>query len=535
MATLEEQVSKARAAGYDDAAITQHLAAVPEYRSKVSAALAAGYSPGDIIGHLSGGVAPPSAGDEAGRIPGQSAKAPAADHLPTPNAPTAWGERLRGAIEAVPALVSGAVMAPASMIAGRNLGYEPRTEAGQYYTQKVANALGQIGPLPELMGFGMMAPATTRQAGQAVGNELAMAREAAQPVTNALSQAAGTVTSIPGKLVSPRLQQAVGAGLTGEQTFVPNMRGQASPTQFLETAKQGLVNMQDARAQAYQNAKTGWAADKTKLDFAPIDEAFTKLDASLKENGHSKIGTAEQAKVEEVRKVLDEWRADSTVHDAVGLDALKRRISAIYPDSPAQAQAQRIITGTADAIGKTIVKQAPGYADAMKAYSEETEALRDITQALSLGDKTAKDTAIRKLQALMKDTSAAGKYRREMLDQLQSAGGVNLAPALAGQASSNLLPGGLAARLGGGGVGTAAVLAHNPTLLAALPFLSPRLTGEAAYGAGQMARGAGKAATQARLAMSGVGDFRMTPEQAAMLPYLNRDTPPQQQQNSLAQ
>lgn len=52
MTTIQDQIAQAKAAGYDDAAITKHLSGLPEYSGKVKTALDAGYAPSDILGYL---------------------------------------------------------------------------------------------------------------------------------------------------------------------------------------------------------------------------------------------------------------------------------------------------------------------------------------------------------------------------------------------------------------------------------------------------------------------------------------------------
>ena len=52
MADIQSQISQARSAGYDDAAIAQHLGSMPDYSNKVKTALSAGYAPSDIISFL---------------------------------------------------------------------------------------------------------------------------------------------------------------------------------------------------------------------------------------------------------------------------------------------------------------------------------------------------------------------------------------------------------------------------------------------------------------------------------------------------
>ena len=66
MAEIQERITAAKQAGYDDAAITQHLLTMPEYRGKVQTALDAGYKPNEILTYLS----PPPASPGTEVLPG---------------------------------------------------------------------------------------------------------------------------------------------------------------------------------------------------------------------------------------------------------------------------------------------------------------------------------------------------------------------------------------------------------------------------------------------------------------------------------
>lgn len=54
MATIQDQIATARAAGYSDSDISAKLSTMPGYDDKIKAATGAGYSPSDIVSHLSG-------------------------------------------------------------------------------------------------------------------------------------------------------------------------------------------------------------------------------------------------------------------------------------------------------------------------------------------------------------------------------------------------------------------------------------------------------------------------------------------------
>ena len=64
MADIQAQISEARKAGYDDAAIAAHLTGMPEYGSKMKTALDAGYKPTEILSYLT-----PSAKAPVSEIP----------------------------------------------------------------------------------------------------------------------------------------------------------------------------------------------------------------------------------------------------------------------------------------------------------------------------------------------------------------------------------------------------------------------------------------------------------------------------------
>ena len=341
-----------------------------------------------------------------------------------------------------------------------------------------------------------------------------------QKVTNALTQArekiagssAGVAATAVGSLAGKApaaFSEAYKAGKAGETSFLENLRGKASPDELLATVKEGVDKIRADNSAAYKNAKTGWAADKTPLDFNQIDQAYKNVIDSLEVNGKSRIGKTERGTVEEIGAVLDEWRNDPNARTALDLDALKQRIDAIYPDSPKHTQAQRAVTDVRNAVKDAIVAQAPDYAQAMKSYDTQMSLLRDVTKALGTSDKIAKETAINKVMMTLKSTPSA-EFRRQLVDVLQQQGGVNIMPAVAGQELSQFIPtSGVGRAVAGGGL-TAAYYLHHPELAAILPFTSPRLMGEAFYKMGQ-ASGAGGRAVNAL--------SNMTPGQAAYAGY----------------
>jgi hypothetical protein len=126
----------------------------------------------------------------------------------------------------------------------------------------------------------------------------------------------------------------------------------------------------------------------------------------------------------------------------------------------------------------------------MQAYSEATDLIREIEKTLSQGKNASVDTQMRKLQSVMRNNVNTNYGQRmSLVKQLEEAGGREMMPALAGQALSNYAPRGLQ---GASSVPTALLagsLFGTPLAAASLATSSPRLMGEAAFGAGRVAKG----------------------------------------------
>jgi len=286
------------------------------------------------------------------------------------------------------------------------------------------------------------------------------------------------------------ISQAYKAGKAGDRAFFESMTGQRPATEVLDEAKGALQTMRETRSSNYQANIASTAGDTTKLKFGAIDKALTDNVNSLKFGSQWKIGKDQLSKVQEMEKIVRNWRADPSMHTPIGLDALKQRLDALYPDSPAHAQAQRAITSVRNAVKDTIVKQSPDYAKTMAEYETALRTEREIERALSLGKSAAQDTAIRKLQSLSRNNVNTNYGNRlELAKILEEQGNASLLPAISGQAMNSWTSRGLGGQLGMGGTIGAAALMQNPMLAGLLIPQSPRAVGTGLYALGRGARG----------------------------------------------
>jgi hypothetical protein len=397
--------------------------------------------------------------------------------------------------------IGGAVL-PAAGVA-KGVGMIPSFARANPYVQGAAVGAASGAMIPEETG--LTGAPMYQQMGQnvatggAIGTAIPVVGRGIQAAGGAIRRGLGLTTGAGEESIA----QALRAGREGNQAFLQNIRGDVSAMDVLDQAKDALSNMRSARSQAYRQGiqttmpsveiMAGKPLPKAppKLDFAPITGALDDVVESLKvktpTGSQFKIGSAEINKVEELQDVVKTWQKDSSLHTAEGLDALKQRLDALYPDSPMQKQVQRAVTAVRNTVKDTIVAQDKNYAKTMKAYEESLSLEREIERALSLNNRSAADTAIRKLQSLTRNNANTNYgYRLELAKALQNQGGEDLMPALAGQALSSFTPRGLAGQ--GAGVGAALTTFTNPMAAAVLPLTSPRLVGMGAYGIGRATR-----------------------------------------------
>ena len=406
-------------------------------------------------------------------------------------------------------------------------------QVGQFYKdrygnlQKVKNTLatdpiGSLADASVVLG-GAGAVANTAKVGK-VAEALKGASNVVNPINHAVKLASGA-TNLSGKVASTvigdvttgagaeSIKQAYIAGknnfnsfkdavrdgkslkeayqTTKNNKFADNMRGDVPTGDVVDTASSALDEMikDKNREYKYNIAKT--SKDKSKLDFYAVDKAVadTKNLTTYKD----KIIDENAAKIQkQIAEVVDDWKkSDSSYHTPEGFDALKKKIGGIVDTIPyEQKVSTKVGTQIYNAVKNEIVKQSPDYAKTMKDYAESEDLIREIRKTLSIpnGKKGSTDAAMRKLQSLMRNNVNSNYGNRlDIAKTLESKSGKEILPVLAGQSLNSLAPRGLSAKLLQGGGAGAAIYAHNPWALGAIPFTIPRVMGEAAYGTGKIA------------------------------------------------
>ncbi len=319
------------------------------------------------------------------------------------------------------------------------------------------------------------------------------------------------------------ITQAVQAGREGNQTFLENMRGDVPPINVLEDAKANLQKMNSDKQKTYRSGMVDIKNDKTVLDFTGIDNAVKDAENMAYFKGKVKDKTAASV-LEDMKAKIADWKNSNPAeyHTPEGMDNLKQSLWEDFGKlNPTEKTAYSAGKQIYDAVKKEINTQAPTYAKVMKEYENASELTKEIERSLSLGNKASADTAMRKLQSLMRNNVNTNYGQRlNLAQQLEASGGRDLMPALAGQAMNDWTPRGIQ-RATAGLEGLGAYAIGGPALAALdVASSSPRLMGETAYKYGQLAN----ALTQGSQAISKA--VPMTAKQARLAALLGSQSNP---------
>jgi hypothetical protein len=334
-----------------------------------------------------------------------------------------------------------------------------------------------------------------------MGEVAATAGRAIDPVANvgraataggrAVSEIVGGVGAGTG---SQPIREAVKAGMEGgarEQAFTEAMRGNAPVGEVVTEAKAALAKIRQDRGAAYRAAMKEIGNDSEVLDFGKIDSAVTATQ-NIKNYKGQNLSPTTTAIRGEINDAIADWKKldPKEFHTAEGLDALKQKVGDIAEGAAYGSPERKIADAAYNAVRGTIVDQAPEYAKIMKGYEQASDIIKEIEKTLSLNKTANVDTAVRKLQSVLRNNvnSDFGK-RGELADLLVKAGATNLLSKLAGQSLSAWAPRGMG-KLVAGGAGILGLGGHLTLPVAAglAAASSPRLVGEAALVAGRGAR-----------------------------------------------
>ena len=382
--------------------------------------------------------------------------------------------------------------------------------------------VGVLGDLSTVLGVGGLGVAKTAgmasQAARKAGETTSRIGGKIEPLA-AVAAPIGAVARIPGEVAkqvtgvttgvgAEPISQAFQAGKAGGEAATAFREGlkNATPEQIVDVAKQGVAQIRQARNTQYREEMAKFRRTPKPINTDLIFQVFakTKKEAGFRgESGTGKtnmIPEKQKEALSTVERIIRSWAKSPAddYHTPSGVDALKKQVGEVMQSVGQNAgfgsPAYRSVKQIYDGIGRALRKHDPMYDRIMKDYSEASKLLNEIERTLSLGERAMPDTALRKLQSLMRNNvNTAYGARLNLAKTLEEQGGVSLLPMLAGQSLSELAPRGLARVNPTTEALVTGALISPLAGVAKLGAGSPRVVGEAAYRAGQIAGLPGRA------------------------------------------
>ena len=386
--------------------------------------------------------------------------------------------------------------------------YSPRTESGQEYIQDVGDfiydsgiaglqGMGNIGKtMPYVRGVSRVAdlPITVAAKGKQLANRAVAA------TGRGLSHPIGLNIGVGGEPLQLATKVNFEGNPTAMQQFFGNLRPKGKlgipMTEVVTSARNAVNNLRKQKSNDYVNNMDRIKTDKEILDLTPITDLAKQQAIDAKHKGEviheSSVNTQQK-----LADAVDHWASlDPTeFHTPFDLDKLKQKIGDIRDEQPYGTHGRTLANDMYHKIRQTIADQAPTYDATMSGYAEASDLVSELEKSLSLGAKSLPDTALRKLQSVLRNNANTNYGRRvELADTLENAGATNLKTNLAAQSLSSVAPRGLSGKIIAGmeNIPVLAASVTNPAaLLAMLPIMaseSPRIMGETAAMIGKGAR-----------------------------------------------
>ena len=332
-----------------------------------------------------------------------------------------------------------------------------------------------------LSGGAMLAPK-----GSALASTLSTASKI-EPIT-AATKAVSIPVGFGAKNTIAKLQgtsaDAIGAGFAAGQkggessaAFSRAISGKDDPIKIAEDANEAFNKMKKDKQVEFMNAKDRLKLDKTNINVSKVQTEVLDLIDTKYFNNFTDLSKNSEILLNNIIDEIAVWQKNPALHNAKGLDMLKRKISDMYPLNPKSRGEQAIVIELQDIIKNQIITQVPKYGKVMEAYETASKLERQLMQQLSLGSKNA-STTLKKLQSVLKNNVNTNfGARLQSFKNIKGIDDINLKERIAGSNLSSFTPTNIAGQ-------TAPIMAGltlaNPITAAILPFMSPYLTGKAA-------------------------------------------------------
>jgi len=321
-----------------------------------------------------------------------------------------------------------------------------------------------------------------------------LARQGAARVGTRAGETLSQVAGLPSGVGHLPLEAAYRAGRAGGEAMenlLDAMRKRV-PTerideQIVQRANASLARLGEARRAAYQKGMGNLSA--LRVDLSPLKQKIQVLYDQWRVGPERTLREGEPGvqRLRAIEKKIAEFE-DLDATSVPDLDALKREIDALMGEASTGAgrSANAVTSTVRNELRAEIIRVDPEYKAIMEGYEAAIKLERELGKDLGLAANATDQAALRKLSQSLRDgVNANFGGRARQVQQLDP----QLTNLIAGRTLSPAVPHGMARFATVPAAGAVGMALAGPKGLAAMLAGSPRVVGEAALGAGRVARG----------------------------------------------
>lgn len=363
---------------------------------------------------------------------------------------------------------------------------------------RTASTLGRVGEVAGAAGR------VAGAAGRAIDPLTVLTKAPAVTGRIAAGMIGSLGTQTGGEVLRTGARAGAEGGVRGREflTSLGEAPGQSRSLEIVEAARGAVEQMRKERGDAYRTGMLDIKQATQPISFGPIARTMVEARKVMKFGTQwiEQPGTIEV--FHKMQNAIANWRTlpGYKYHTAEGMDALKKILGSLRDDAEPGTRARLAADRVYYAVRNSINKQAPAYAKVMRAYEQASDLIHEIETSLSLGERASVDTALGKLQSVLRDNvNTRYGHRAFLANYLVSHGTPYLIEQMAGMALNSWWPRGLAKLVGGEMVAAAAgavgagITGAGASMLMLVPFMMPRVMGYGAYAAGMTQRVPGRA------------------------------------------
>lgn len=278
------------------------------------------------------------------------------------------------------------------------------------------------------------------------------AATAVRPMVRTTGKAVSKVTGGIKDLATGAVGASTGAGKAAfDEIFTQKPFGSKpiSQVELVGAVREGAAQIASNISSEYRTALQALKSEHPKsLELTPLyDLRAQKLadfgvaksaDGALDFSRSSLVG--DEARVQAVNKLIDDWGTKVGDRTAAGIDILKQQIRSFKKNdgSAFDKFAGDLANGAKDVIIKSgDEKLASSYNKLLEDYGNRQDFLAEVNKTLGGNEKLAPDQAITKLNGLLAENR---DYRRQLAESFRQATGKDIVGELAKQRTSSLTP-----------------------------------------------------------------------------------------------